>query len=190
MGWRPSTIRDVMVVTLVRHGPLTTRQLGETISDRYIDWWIRAHGRWPESHQGRLRNGKWGTIKRPLPVTYTDLYQRLQSIQGTVIVRSGRGGPYNAYLWRAVTKRELGEREEDRRKALREQLAVPAELRERAVMYAKEIGCEVEFRVEPETPFDEVSRGWLVLATGRGRVKVDGPPDQSWYDAAIEVGLL
>lgn len=177
-----------MVVTLVRHGPLTTRQLGETITERYLDWWTTAYGPgWPDSYYGLKPDGKRGTVEGPAPVTYTDLYQRLNAMAGGVVVRGARGGPNNAYLWRAVTSEDLKGREVARR----EQLVVPADLRERAETYAKEIGCEAEFQLAPETPFDAVkSTGVLVLITPRGRVEIPGPPIQSWYDAAIEVGLL
>lgn len=197
MGWRPSTLRDVIVVALVRHGPLSISKLAETINERYFEDWRRAHGRWPETHYGwrwevepsEDSEGvkEWGTIAKPEPVGYTDLYPRLQSLKGRVVFQDGKSAPVNgrsgAYLWRAVTRRELAEREHMRHA----RLVVPDELRERVEARAKEIGCEVEFA---RGQSKGLPQGWLVLVTARGRVDVQGPPTQSWYDAAIEVGLL
>lgn len=196
MGWRPTTIRDVIVVALVRHGPLSISKLAETINERYFEEWQAAHGRWPQAHHGwrwevepsEDSEGvkKWGTINKPSRVGYTDLYSRLQGLQGGVVFQDGKStapvnGRSGAYLWRAVTSQELADRKEEKR----ERLVVPDELRERVEARAKEIGCEVEFARDKA-----VDQGWLVLVTARGRVEVEGPPDQSWYDAAIEVGLL
>jgi hypothetical protein len=62
MGWRASTLKDLIVVVLVRHGPHTVRQLAERISrPPYFEEWqlvykLDGRGTWPQTF--------WGPVER------------------------------------------------------------------------------------------------------------------------------
>lgn len=186
MGWRASTLKDLIVVVLVRHGQHTIKDLAERISrPPYFDEWLLLYGRdrWPDSYMGYKtnKNGKkvWSLHKAPPALGYTDLYQRLKWLEaaGRVTLADGRG-PSNALIWRAVSRED----KEAAASKLRERLRIPGELREQASAAAAKIACTVEFEVKNE-------RGYIRMKTPRGPVVVDGPPEQSWWDAAIDLGL-
>lgn len=184
MGWRASTLYDLVVVVLVRHGPHTIRELGERMSRApYHAEWMLIYGDWPDHYYGRDDDGEWGHIKgRPAPVGYTDLYQRLKKLEKHErVVNCGRAkepGRSSAMVWRAVTREEKLAELLDRTA----RLVVPRELREQAADAAAKIECTVGFEVVNE-------RGYVRMKTPRGPVVVSGPPEQSWWDAAIELGL-
>lgn len=189
MGWRASTLRDLIVVVLVRHGPHSIKQLGERLSRGALfeEWRLLYGPNWPEGYWGDDDSGERVRRGGPSPVGYTDLYQRLKTLEKAgKVVQADERGQWNAIVWRAISRDDVAARQRD----LETRLIVPADLRDRAEAHAARIGCTVEFVVGPETPFDRWDRGVLALVTPRGRVEVGGPPDQSWYDAAIEVGLL
>lgn len=199
MGWRPSTLHDLIVVALVHDGPLTITQLAETITRRYFDWWLVAYdGRWPDSHYGRDDDGEWGTIKRPAPVGYTDLYPRLRAMQGRRVFQDGKatrkhgGSRAGALLWRAVTREDLAKAEEKRRA----QMSPEPALRERVESAARAIGCEAQFHVQEFATaiggrgLERGLQSRVVLKTARGDVEAMGPPARSWEAAAEELGLL
>lgn len=182
MAWRASTLHDLIMVAFVRHGPHTNRELQERINRSYFDEWLLLYGPYWRDHYYGERERKDGTkvrgmIRGNAPVGYTDLYPRIKKLEkrGLLIHTGDRSG---AYIWRAVTRAELTDRAAERRGRLR----VPAELREQAADAAGKIGCGVSFEVEGE-------RGYIRMQTPRGPVRVDGPPEQSWWDAAIDLGL-
>jgi hypothetical protein len=95
------------------------------------------------------------------------------------VVQQGRDpNAWNAYVWHPVTRED----KESARAVLVERLRVPGDLREQASAAAAKIACTVEFEVKNE-------RGYIRMRTPRGPVVVDGPPEQSWWDAAIDLGL-
>lgn len=166
--WVGKTPEDHLVVVLGLHGPASIHRLvNELIDPR--DWkrvYKRAFPRW----------------KAP-ELRYQSIYPRLGKLCGQRrVIRDHRDREdYGRHQYRLPTRAEV----EEWRAEQRDVLAVDGELRGRVEAIAARVGFTVTFELDAAVP-----QGWLILTTPRGAAHIEGPPDQTWEQAAQEAGLL
>lgn len=167
--WVGKTLEDHLVVLLGLHGPASIHRLVNELIDQGD--WRRIYKRYNPAY------------RRPPELLYQSIYPRLERLRyQRRVVRDGRKvADHGRHQYRLPTRAEV----EKWRAEERDALAVPGELRAHIEAVAARVGFTVAFELDAAVP-----QGWLILTTPRGAAEIEGPPDQTWQQAAQEAGLL